>query len=101
MWCSSCNVPVNFNEKCTAVNHLKTAKHIENVYKYASVVQKPGASAFRLFLAQCTLGTTSPGLNCNESLKDATKKATLITQFKAAKKEMVSKFIDLPGTGRN
>ena len=45
MWCGICNVPVNFKEKCSAANHIKSAKHVQNAAKKPTLVDKPGPSA--------------------------------------------------------
>ena len=44
MWCSSCHVPVKWQEKSFAASHLKSATHKENAKKKPMYVEKPGPS---------------------------------------------------------
>ena len=44
MWCTFRQVPVGFQEKCTAANHVKSSKPLDIAAKKPTVMDAPGAS---------------------------------------------------------
>ena len=53
MWCQYCDVSIDFKEKCTAANHLKSAKHKANVEDRKLVVKTPGCFCSDFFPLIC------------------------------------------------